>query len=126
MINWKMSLKKFSVMLSLVLLTLLASSCSSMITVAPSTTPITENDTYTKLDYSVGRSYGFLILGMIPIFRDDPVGAATKSAIESSGGNALIEVAVEENVIPLVIFHMYWTTVEGTAVLVEHGGRVVE
>ena len=126
MINLKKNYKKYLMLLFLVLLAFIVTSCSSMITVAPSSTPITENDTYTKLDYTVGRSYGFLILGLIPIFSQDPVGSATRSAIESSGGNALIEVTMEENVIPLMIFHMYWTTVEGTAVLVEHGGRVVE
>lgn len=107
-------------------LMLLFSGCSSMITISPSTTPITEDDTYTKLGHASGSSVGVLIIGMFPIFSNDPAGAARDSAIKSSGGNALIEVTMEENAIPLGIVNIYWTTVEGTAVYVEHGGRVVE
>ena len=105
---------------------LLLTGCSSMITISPSTTPITENDTYTKLGRTAGSSGGVLIIGMFPIFSNDPAGAARDKAIKSSGGNALIEVAMEENAIPLGIVNIYWTTVEGTAVHVEHGGRIVE
>jgi len=108
--------------ISLILMT----SCSSMISVAPSTTPITEDDTYTKLGYTVGRSYGVLILFLIPIFSQNPSKNARDSAIKRSGGNALIEVVEESNMLTLLLINIYWTTVEGTAIQLEHKGRIVE
>jgi len=111
---------------SLAILLILTTSCSSMISIAPSTTPITEDDTYTKLGYTVGRSYGVLILYLIPIFSKNPSRNARDSAIESGGGNALIEVVEESNMLTLLLVNIYWTTVEGTAIQLEHKGRIIE
>lgn len=105
---------------------LLMTSCSGLVSISPSTTPITEKDTYTKLGYAVGRSYGVLIFFFIPIFSKNPSKNARDSAIKSGGGNALIEVVEETNMLTLILVNIYWTTVEGTAIQLEHKGRIIE
>lgn len=116
---------KFALTLSLsVFLTVLAG-CSSMTSISPSTTPITEKDTYTKLKEASGTCYDYQIF-FIPFFTNDPVGVARNNAIKDGGGNALIEVVVQQTSLYLFIYNAYWTTVQGTAVKVEHKGTIIE
>lgn len=100
-------------------------SCSSMTSISPSTSPITEKDTYTKLKEASGTCYDYQIL-FIPFFTNDPVGVARNEAIEEGGGNALVEVVVQQTTLYLFVYNAYWTTVEGTAVTIEHKGTEIE
>ena len=100
---------------------LLAAGCTSMVSVTPSTTPITSKDTYTKLGYTVGRS-GTLVLFGIPMGSFSPSKSARDSAIEAKKANALIEVTEDYNLLNLLIIQYYWTTVEGTAIKFERKG----
>lgn len=102
----------------------LISGCNSVVSIAPSTTPITAKDTYTKLGYTNGRSTTFLLLGF-PFGPDSPSRSARDSAIAKSGGNALIEVTEDYNVVNLLVVGFYWTTVEGTAIKFERKGTEV-
>ncbi len=116
---------KYALTLSLMVFISLLTGCSSMTSISPSTTPITEKDTYTKLKESSGSCYNFQIF-FIPFFSNDPVGVARDKAIKDGGGNALIEVVVEQTTLYLFLYNAYWVTVEGTAVKVEHKGTEVE
>jgi hypothetical protein len=118
-------LKKLKLIL-LVVLFLVLCGCTTMVTVAPSTTPITEKDTYTKLGYTAGRAYGVVILWFLPLSELNPSLSARDSAIKSGGGNALIEVTEENNVVCLLVVTINWTTVEGTAIQLERKGMEVE
>ena len=101
------------------------SACTSLISVSPSTTPITEKDTYTKLKYTSARSYCYQIAG-IPFFHSNPSKSAVEAAIKNGGGNAMIEVTEESNAFYLLVVNVFWTKVEGTAVKIEHKGMEVE
>jgi hypothetical protein len=101
---------------------LLVCGCTSQIGIAPCTTPITANDTYTVIGHAKGSTSGFWIL-WFPFFSDDPSGRARDDAIEKSGGDALIEVVEEYNALSLLIVSFAWTNCEGTAIKINRGGR---
>lgn len=120
-------MKKISILLVLSVAVLFISGCNSVVSVSPSTTPITINDSYTKLGYAVGRSTTVVILGIIPIGPSNPSRCARDSAIEyTKGANALVEVTEEYNVLNFLVFQLYWTTVEGTAIKFQRKGAEVE
>ncbi|OGV34217.1 MAG: hypothetical protein A2020_04330 [Lentisphaerae bacterium GWF2_45_14] len=100
--------------------------CTSMITMAPSSTPITSKDTYTKLGPTVGRAACVIILGVIPLGPQSPSRYARDNAIENKGGNALIEVTQEYNVMNLLVVQFSWTKVEGVAIKFERKGADIE
>ena len=99
--------------------------CTSVITISPSTTPITEKDTYTKDGRVSGSSSGSMILG-IPFQPSEPSRAARDSAIKNGKGNAMIEVTEEYNMLNLLVVVFFWTKVEGTAVQITHAGEEIE
>jgi len=107
------------------LMMLFITGCTSVITISPSTSPITEKDTYTKYARVSGNSSGFMILG-IPFEPSEPSRAARDIAIKNGKGNALIEVTEEYNMVNLLIVAFFWTKVEGTAVQIEHAGEEIE
>lgn len=102
------------------------SACTSMVMVAPSSTPITSKDTYTKIGPTVGRATCVTIFGLIPIGPQSPSRWARDNAIENKGGNALIEITQEYNVMNLLFVQFYWTKVEGTAIKFERKGADIE
>jgi hypothetical protein len=127
MINREKNMKKISSVLILFTAMLFLAGCSSVVSVSPSTTPITASDSYTKLGYASGRSSTFVILGLIPIGPSNPSKSARDSAIGyAKGANALTEVTEEYNTVNLLVFQLYWTTVEGTAIKFERKGADVE
>jgi hypothetical protein len=99
--------------------------CTNVICVSPSTMPITEKDTYTKLGQTSGNSSGVVVLG-IPFVPSEPSRDARNKAIKNGKGNALIEVTEEYNMINLLVVAFFWTKVEGTAVKVERAGEEIE
>ncbi|HPN85029.1 MAG TPA: hypothetical protein PK821_06820 [Victivallales bacterium] len=97
------------------------SGCTSVVGISPSTTPITENDTYTIIGKASGTSRGILWF-VIPTFPDSPSKTARDKAIRDSGADALIEVVEEYEVFNMLVLGFVWTTVEGTAVKITRGG----
>lgn len=120
-----MMIKKTFAFAGILILAFFAAGCSSIVTVSPSTTPITANDSYSKLGYSIGRAKTVVIVG-IPFGELSPSRIARDEAIKDKGGNALIEVTEEYNCLSLFLIQFYWTTVEGTAIKFDRKGEIKE
>ncbi len=114
-------MRKAFTFISILAAAAMLSACTSVVGIAPSTTPITENDSYTIIGKAKGRSAGVLWL-MIPTFPDSPSKSARDNAIENSGADALIEVVEEYEVFNIFVLGFVWTTVEGTAIKITRGG----
>lgn len=96
--------------------------CTTTMTgISPSTTPITANDSYTKLSHTTGHAWGVLIYG-IPLTENNQSKLAVERAIKNGGGNALIEVSEDSTYLNLLYGGILWTTINGTAVSVKRGG----
>ena len=104
-------------------LALLASACSTCVGIAPSTTPITENDSYVKIGKAKGTSSG-IVWFIVPTFPDNQSELARNDALNSSGADALIEVTEEYKVSTFLLFSVVKTTVEGTAIKIKRGGAL--
>lgn len=105
--------------LALCLVLISASGCASTAAgITPCTTPITADDTYSVVGPASGRAFA-AILWFLPISEKKPAGLARDRAIESSGGNALIECTEVFTVMSLPFVTLIWTTCEGVAVKVE-------
>lgn len=117
--------QKISMAITTALIAVFLTGCTSAITISPSTTPITERDTYTKLGHASGSSSGFAIL-CIPFDPSEPSKSARDNAIKNGKGNALIEVTEEYNMLSFLVVTFNWTKVEGTAVTIEHSGEEIE
>lgn len=100
---------------------LAVSACSACVGIAPSTTPITENDSYVRVGKAKGTSSGMVWL-FIPAYPDNQSELARNDAIQSSGGDALIEVTEEYSFTTFLLFTYVKTTVQGTAVKIKRGG----
>ncbi|MEI8248279.1 MAG: hypothetical protein WCI51_20760 [Lentisphaerota bacterium] len=115
-------MKKYTLTLSFMALCFVlicSSGCNSAGTgVAPSTMPITTDDTYSVIGPAQGRSFA-VILYILPVSEKKPAGLARDRAIASSGGNALIECTETYNQCCLIFVTLIWTTCDGTAVRVE-------
>ena len=90
--------------------------------IAPSTTPITNKDTYTVIGPAKARSWA-VILYILPVSEPDMSGKARDRAIENSGGDALIEVSEEFNMWNFLLFSVCWTNCEGTAVKIQRASK---
>lgn len=119
-------MKKIIMMFTAVAAALFFSGCNSVVSVAPSTTPITSHDTYTKLGPTIGRSTTVVIAGIFPMGPSNPSRSARDSAIKFKDANALIEVTEDYNVLNLLVVQFFWTTVEGTAIKYERKGAQME
>ena len=104
----------------------LTAGCSSMVTVAPSTSPITAKDTYTKLGHTKGQSGTLMLFCFLPFGSSQPSKDAVAEALEAKKANALIEVTEDYKSLNLLLFQYNWTTVEGTAIKFERKGEEVE
>lgn len=91
------------------------SGCASQVGIAPSTTPITAERSYTVIGPAKGSTFGFWLL-WFPFFPPDSAGRARDEAIRRSGGDALIEVVQEYEVMTFFIVSFAWTNCYGTAV----------
>ncbi len=112
----------FGITVAVVALTLVGG-CTSLVSVAPSTVPITAKDTYTKLGRATATSQSIVLLGMIPFGTSSPSRAARNAAIESKRGDALIEVCEHFQTFNLIVIQYRWTTVDGTAIKFERDGK---
>lgn len=106
---------------------LACTSCQTVMTgIAPSSTPITADDTYTILSPTKGKAYGVSFFG-IPMSEPNPSRRALNRAIAHGGGNsitdiALIEVTEDFTSMNLFILTIFTTRVRGTAIKIERGG----
>lgn len=107
----------------LALCTLVLAGCSSTVAIAPSTTPLTGEDVFTKLGRTSGSSTsGFIFF--IPFGTTSPVRSALAEALEKTGADGLVEVTVDKTVVNfLYLFGTTTTTVEGTAIKIEREGK---
>lgn len=87
------------------------------VTIAPSTMPL-EPGSYRVLGDAEGSAMGVSIIG-IPVAGLRQMGEARDEALQTSGGDALIEVAGDCCTLNLPLVTLYWTTIEGKAVKVE-------
>ena len=107
-------------MLPVIAVCLLISGCATRtVGISPSTTPITGVDRYVKVGHAKGSSSCFWLL-CFPFGPYEPSKKARMDALEHSGGNAMIEVVEDYSFFTLFLFSFSTTTVEGTAVRVEH------
>jgi hypothetical protein len=106
-----------------IVLAIFVTSCMIMPAgIAPSTTPITANDTYTELGKASGSAWGVNILGL-PLAEMGTVTKAVERAKADTGADALIDVGVEQQVYQLFFITIFRTYVEGTAVKIKRGAR---
>lgn len=102
---------------------LATTACSTCVGIAPSTTPITENDSYVTIGKAKGTCSGYIWL-FIPTYPDNQSEIARNDALKSSGGDALIEVTEEYKFTTFLLFTKVKTTVEGTAIKIKRGGAL--
>lgn len=102
---------------------LVLAGCSSTVAIAPSTTPLTGEDVYTRLGRTSGSSTsGFIFF--IPFGTISPVRSALAEALEKADADGLVEVTVDKTVVNfLYLFGTTTTTVEGTAIKIEREGK---
>lgn len=112
-----------SVILLLSLGCLVLAGCSSTVAIAPSTTPLTAGDVFTKLGRTSGSSTSGYIL-FFPFGSSTPVRSALEEAMEKTSADGLVEVTVDKTVFNvLFLFGTTTTTVEGTAIKIEREGK---
>lgn len=92
------------------------SACTYPVELAASTTPL-EPGAYTRIGLADGVSRGFSFLVMFQFGAHDPIRNATEDALASSGGDALVDVAVDQTDFHfLILFALHQTHVHGVAV----------
>ena len=89
--------------------------------IAPSSCPITGRDTYTIIGPVTAYAYGVALMG-VPICENDQAKLCLKRALEKSGGDALIEVTMDNGMLFLYYICPMWTRIEATAIKFERGG----
>lgn len=95
---------------------------TTMTGVAPATTPITADDTYTELGSTYGTAYGVQLL-LIPIFPESLSKKSKERAVQRGGGNALTEVSQDYTLLFFYLINVYIAKTKGTAINLERGGR---
>ena len=118
-----MKIKASLLALSAAAIGLLAQACSTCVGISPSTTPITENDSYVIIGKAKGTSSGIVWL-IVPKFPDNQSELARNDALKSSGADALIEVTEEYRVCSFLLLSTVKTTVQGTAIKIKRGGAL--
>lgn len=118
-------MKKIFIMLLFISACLIMPGCATRtVGISPSTTPITGADRYVKVGHAKGSSVCFWLL-CFPFGSYEPSRSARDDALEHSGGNAMIEVVEDYSFFTLAVISFSTTTVEGTAVRVDHQmGRI--
>ncbi|MBX3729211.1 MAG: hypothetical protein KF858_08495 [Candidatus Sumerlaeia bacterium] len=118
----------------LVALVMTTTGCMTTMTgIAPSTVPITANDTYSISGSKVtGKNVSMMVqfFFSIPIFPHDPSDDSLKDALRKSNADALVEVAQDLTMIwvPTLVtplsFYFYITKTHGTPVRISRGGAL--
>lgn len=82
---------------------------------APSSTPL-EGRKYTVLGQTEGTDNYVLLFGILPVTGANTIRRAMDRACAKGSGDALIDVTVESHYEYWILFSLYVTTVEGTAI----------
>ena len=91
---------------------LLLSACSSV----PLHIPSLENREYEVLGQAEGSATGIMLFQFIPIGQNDRFQNAYRTAVESRGGDALLDTVIEERWFWAYLLNGYITTVRGTVI----------
>lgn len=94
----------------------------NMTGIAPSSCPITGDDSYTIIGPVTSYSGGCHFLGAIPICANKPSQKCLQRALKKSGGDALIEVTMDTTFMMIPFIYPYWTRLQGTAIKFKRGG----
>ena len=108
---------------SVILLAICGSGCMTFPGgIADSTYPLTGNDSFTELGKAYGSAWGVSCMG-IPL-SEGGTRLALDRAKASSNADALIDVVVDETIIPLPIgITIFKTTADGTAIKINRGAK---
>lgn len=112
------------------LLILIAISFTGCITgpggIAPSTMPITANDSYTIIERNVsGTDTAINIMGFIPIMTCTAY-KALQNAKEENGADALINVTGYNKSLTLIFVNLQWMIISGDAIKFQRSGADIE
>jgi hypothetical protein len=97
---------------TLIVIVLFLSACSSV----PLHIPAVENREYEVLGEAEGTATGIMLFQFIPIGQNDRFQNAYRTAVESRGGDALLDPVIEERWFWAYILNGYITTVRGTVI----------
>lgn len=115
--------RTLALVVGMVIVPLILAGCMTMGSgIAPSTAPITADDSYTEIGPAAGSAWGIHIMGLLPI-SESGTDIAVNRALTSSGGDALINVTMDNSVYMLMVVNLYRTRVEGTAIKLQRGAR---
>lgn len=101
--------------ISCVLVAILSGCAAVPAGIASSTKPLDQNG-YTQLGPTKGRSVGVYLMGIIPLSEPYPARKSVDRAIERGGGDALVNVTTDHMILPIPIIQFTISTTHGTAV----------
>jgi len=94
--------------------------------IAPSTVPITANDSFTIIERDIsGTDTALNIMGFIPIMTCSAYDAL-QTAKQQYGADALINVTGHNKSLTLVFVNWQWVTISGDAIKFQRGGTDIE
>jgi hypothetical protein len=112
----KTQLKFLSAVIFLCLAVFVFTGCATAMNgIAPSTTPITAGESYTRIGETTGYCYGFMLIG-IPFFEPMQAEKAKQRAIEKVNADALVEAFEQTYLLNLVYLAFFCTKCEGTGI----------
>jgi hypothetical protein len=108
-------MKKLKAIVSLGLLGLMAAGCVSQPLRFPTAAELSKGN-YTVVGESQGEATGLMLFNFIPIGQNERFVRAYDSAVRSKGGDAMINVTIQENWFWAYILNGYSTKVTGTVI----------
>jgi len=102
---------------------LLFAGCSTApVGIAPSITPLNEKTINTNLGQAVGKDSAYSVLGLFMVGRPD-IRTAVNNALNSSGGDTLINVQLYRTYRHFILFSVSTVVVQGDAVKLSDKSR---
>jgi len=121
-----MPIKIVSLCLLMIILISLTGCITSPAGLAPSTVPITANDSYTIIERDItGTDAALNIMGFIPIMTCSAYDAL-QTAKKEYGADALINVTGQNKSLTLVIVNWQWMSISGDAIKFQRSGADIE
>ena len=71
---------------------------------------------YEVLGRASARGRGFMILNLIPVSQNNKIEHAVESAIQSKGGDEMIDISIQESWFWAYVLNSYAVDVEGTVI----------
>ena len=113
------------ILLSIVAGMLLIAGCVTPSGLAPSTMPITANDSYTIVKNEASGTDAAMSILFIPINTCSAY-TALQEAKEVNGADALINVRADSKCFNIFIMSWEWITIRGDAIKFQHEGATLE